>query len=182
MLYRLALPIFMYLAFSAMRSLTDEDGPATGQSHAPAGVRGKLLQWVLDSFGAGKLNPGEISILVVAMTAYSILLGHFSDMLLKDRGFGPAFNGFIVMIGACAGLAVVGRFGSNMIGIQHIDLVFVAIVCVSMLVLAAACMLKVFLIEETSAVINGDTSRFQRSPKAKTVNADRMNMVTKRRP
>lgn len=161
--------------------MTGEDAAATGQPHAPAGVRGKLLQWVLDSFGAGKLNSGEISMLVVVMTAYSILLGHFSDMLLKDRGFGPAFNGFIVMIGACGGLAFVGRFGSNMIGIQHIDLVFIAIVCVSILVLAAACALKKVLVEETSALVNGDTSRFQRAPKAGTVNADRMDMVTKRR-
>ena len=181
MLYRLALPVFMYLAFSAVNSTLFDAVSGDDKPQAMTGTRGKLLQWVLDSFGAGKLNPGEVSILVVAMTVYSILLGHISDMVLKDRGFGPAFNGFIVMIGACAGLAVVGRFGKSMIGIQHIDLVFIAIVCVSMLVLAAACVLKMVLIEETSALVNGDNSRFQRAPKAGTVQADRMNMVTKRR-
>lgn len=177
MLYRLALPLLMFLYYMGSRPHIGPDGKAVPEQ--ADGLRGQLLQWVVEAFGVSKLAPQDVSMLTLAMLAYSYVLGHIAHMALNDKAFGPGLNGFVGLAGACGGLVLFGRFSGPAMVMAHPELVLATIVGVSMLLLAGASALKGFVIVEATAALNGD--RRVAAPKASSVKADRMAMATRRR-
>ena len=177
LLYRLALPLLMFLYYMGSRPQIGPDGVAVPEQ--AGGLRWQLLQWVLEAFGIGKLAPQDVSVLTLAMLAYSFVLGQIAHMALKDKAFGPGLNGLIGLAGACGGLVLFGRFSGAVAVKAHPELVAATVVGVSMLLLAGASALKGFVIVEATAAINGD--RRVATPKASSVKADRMDMVIRRR-
>ena len=156
-----------------------DPGLPAAAPRAAAGMRGQMTEWLLQAMGAGKLAPGEMSLVTTVIAVYCAVFGIATNFALGERGFGQWLNGIVGFAGACIGLVLYARIFAQF-SPAHLEIVALVVVFFSSALLLACIVLKIWVMEEADSFMTGGrASAAARSPKGAA--ASRLDAIANRR-